>query len=280
MINFMTLLGKIDRVAFRIGSWPVYWYGIMIGVGMFVAYWVYQKESERKGIDQDKAFDLLFWSIIIGFIGARLYYVIFSWEQYAGNLMSVFSIWQGGIAIYGGVIAGIITMIVYCWQKQLPLILMLDIAAPALMIAQSIGRWGNFVNQEAFGSLISLENLLNLRLPDWIIQQMYIEGEYRQPTFLYESVWNLLGFILLLILRRQKGLLRQGEVAAGYAVWYGIGRAYIEGLRSDSLYLGNFRVSQWLSIFLVIGGLIFIIYRRQQPLNEVPTYTSSDQISR
>lgn len=277
MTASIIFLGQINRIAFRIGSWPVYWYGIIIGLGMLAAYLVYQKEVQRKGIDQDKAFDLLFWAIIFGFIGARLYYVLFSWEQYSDNLMSIFSIWQGGIAIYGGVIAGLLTIILYCWKKELPLVLMLDISAPALMIAQSIGRWGNFMNQEAYGGITSRLNLERLALPDFVIQQMYIQGEYRQPTFLYESVWNFIGFILLLILRRQKGLLREGEVAAGYAIWYGAGRAYIEGMRSDSLYLGGLRVSQWVSMFLVVAAVVFIAYRRRQPLNEVPTYTASDQ---
>lgn len=269
-----SIILSIDPIAFRIGSWPVHWYGIIIGIGILVAYFLYMKEIERKGIDQDRAFDLMFWSIVIGFIGARIYYVAFSWEYYQDDLLSVFAIWQGGIAIYGGVIAGTLALVYGCLRQFLNMILMLDIATPALMAAQSIGRWGNFINQEAYGGQMTKEKIYSLPLPDFIINQMWIEGAYRQPTFLYESVWNLVGLVILLFLRRRPKFLLQGEVAGFYLIWYGIGRAYIEGLRTDSLYWGPFRVSQILSLILIIAGIIWVVYRRSHV--HPPYYSASD----
>lgn len=269
-----SIILSIDPIAFRIGSWPVHWYGIIIGIGILVAYFLYMKEIERKGIDQDRAFDLMFWSIVIGFIGARIYYVAFSWEHYQDDLLSVFAIWQGGIAIYGGVIAGTLALVYGCLRQFLNMILMLDIATPALMAAQSIGRWGNFINQEAYGGQMTKEKIYSLPLPDFIINQMWIEGAYRQPTFLYESVWNLVGLVILLFLRRRPKFLLQGEIAGFYLIWYGIGRAYIEGLRTDSLYWGPFRVSQILSITLIIAGIIWVVYRRK--FVHPPYYSESD----
>ena len=267
----------LNPIAFRIGSWPVYWYGLIIGFGMLIAYFLYIHEVKRKSMDPEAAFDRLFWAIIIGFIGARLYYVAFSWSNYQDDLLSIFAIWQGGIAIYGGIIAGFLALLYFVKKEDLDLTLQLDIAAPALMAAQMIGRWGNFVNQEAFGQTVDRTHLEALKLPDWIINHLLIDGAYRQPTFLYESTWNAVGLTALLILRRYKGLLKEGEIALFYLIWYGCGRAWIEGLRTDSLYWGSFRVSQILSILIVAFCSIVVIYRRQN--TNLPAYTASDQLS-
>ncbi|NKZ29306.1 prolipoprotein diacylglyceryl transferase [Facklamia miroungae] len=267
------LLLKIDRVAFHIGTWPVYWYGLITGLGMVLAYLLYISEVKRKGADPDKAFDRLFWSIIIGFIGARIYYVAFSWQDYQDNPLSIFAIWNGGIAIYGGIIAGFLTLVYFIHRDNLNMGLEMDMAAPALMLAQIIGRWGNFINQEAFGGVVSRSYLENLKLPTFIINQMEIQGQYRQPTFLFESGWNAIGLVLLIILRR-KHILKEGEIAGLYAVWYGLGRSWIEGLRTDSLYMGSYRVSQVFSLIVIVAAVIIMAYRRMK--KDLPFYIESD----
>lgn len=273
------LFAAIDRVAFDIGGWPVHWYGLIMGLCILIAYVVFSREGKRKGIDEELLFNFLFWMVIIGYIGARLYYVVFRLNYYLANPAQIMMIWQGGIAIYGGIIAGALTIYTMSKRHQLNPATMFDITAPAIMLAQALGRWGNFINQEAYGGEVSRSFLESLYLPNFIIEQMNVNGVYHHPTFLYESLWNLLGFVLILMLRRQPKFFRQGEVAATYVIWYGIGRTFIESMRTDSLYLGPLRVSQWLSMILVVAGIIFIIYRRKQSFPEIPYY-EEDELSR
>lgn len=252
----------IDPIAFEIGPLSVAWYGIIIVIGMVIAVHFSEKEAVRLGFPQDTIIDMAFWILPIGIIGARLYYVIFEWEYYIQNPIRIFFIWEGGLAIYGGIIAGILTLWYLSEQRYYPFILLLDILAPYTLIAQSIGRWGNFVNQEAHGGPVSRQFLENLFLPNWIIDQMKIEDTYYHPTFLYESIWNLVGGGVLILLSRQDKLLYRGEIAAGYMIWYGVGRFFIESMRTDSLYIGPFRVSQIVSLILVAIGIGVIIYQR------------------
>lgn len=222
------------------------------------------KEAERKGLGENLIVDLTLWLIPIGFLGARLYYVLFEWEYYIQNPKQILAIWNGGIAIYGGLIAGSLTVYLFTKKKGLSIWLLLDILAPSVLLAQSIGRWGNFINQEAHGGAVSRQFLETLYLPEFIIEQMNINGTYYHPTFLYESLWSLLGFILLIILRNQKGLLRRGEVALSYVIWYSFGRFFIEGMRTDSLWIGDImRASQVLSLVLFISAIVLWIYRRR-----------------
>ncbi|UUX32921.1 prolipoprotein diacylglyceryl transferase [Fundicoccus culcitae] len=270
----LTIVGQIDPVAFRLLGWPVRWYGLLIGLGMVIAYVMVMREAKRKQIPEEKMSDILFWTIIFGFIGARIYYVIFRLDYYLANPHLILQVWQGGIAIYGGIIGGVITIYVLSRRYGVKFFDVLDIAAPALLVAQIIGRWGNFINQEAYGYETSRTFLETLRIPEFIINQMYIDGSYYHPTFLYESLWNLVGLIIILILREKKQFFKEGEVAATYIVWYGLGRVWIEGMRMDSLYLGPLRVSQWLSVVLVIAGISFMIYRRKtQP--DLPYYSDN-----
>jgi len=196
--------------------------------------------------------------MIWGIIGARLYYVIFNFKEYQNNLLDIFKIWEGGLAIYGGVIAGLLTVIYQSKKRNQSIIKTTDIIVPGLILAQAIGRWGNFFNQEAYGSIVTLEFLKSLHLPNFIIEGMHINGLYYHPTFLYESIWCLLGFILLLILRKITKR-KKGITTFTYFIWYGIGRFVIEGLRTDSLYIGNIRISQLVSLILILVGLIGII---------------------
>lgn len=258
------LLSVIDPVAISIGPIKIYWYGIIIALAMLIGISLATKEAQKLGLEEDTMVDMALWAIPIGFIGARLYYVLFKWDYYIQNPSEIIAIWNGGIAIYGGLIAGGLAVYWFARRKKMTLTLLLDILAPSVLLAQSIGRWGNFINQEAHGGAVSRQFLETLYLPEFIIEQMNINGTYYHPTFLYESLWSLLGFILLIILRNQKGLLRRGEVALSYVIWYSFGRFFIEGMRTDSLWIGDsMRASQVLSLVLFISAIVLWIYRRR-----------------
>lgn len=249
----------MNRVFLELGNFKIYWYSIMILLGVLVASYVILKEAKRNNM-KDYIENIIFYALIIGIIGARLYYVIFYEESY--NLISVLEIWNGGLAIYGGIIAGLITVIYLAKKYKQSILKTTDILVPGLIIAQSIGRWGNFFNKEAYGPNVSLSFLHKLHIPNFIIEGMNIGGKYCNPychpTFLYESIWCLLGFIVLLIIRKISNR-KKGILTYTYFIWYGVGRFFIEALRTDSLYIGNFKVSQVVSIILIIIGIIGII---------------------
>lgn len=247
-----------DPIALRLGPLSIRWYALCIITGLVLAVYLATKEAPRKGIKSDHTLDFILLAFPIAIIGARIYYVLFSWQDYKDNPLEIFAIWNGGIAIYGGLIAGLLVLVYYTRYHFLNTWDFLDIAVPSVMIAQAIGRWGNFFNQEAYGAKVAHLNYL----PDVIQKQMYIDGSYRVPTFLYESAWNLVGFVLICVLRRKPRFLRQGEITFFYLIWYGIGRFVIEGMRTDSLMLAGLRVSQWLSALLIFIGLALLIFYR------------------
>lgn len=265
------MLAQIDPIAFRLFGLQIHWYAIFIVSGIAIAVYLSSKEAVRVGMKEDDVIDFIFWGLPIAIIGARLYYVIFEWRYYMENPGEIIAIWHGGLAIYGGLIAGIITLFFFTRSRFINMWTFLDIAAPSVILAQAIGRWGNFMNHEAYGPVTTEAFLEKLHLPRFIIDNMYIDGAYRQPTFLYESVWNVLGFVVLILLRRKKDFLKQGEVFLLYVAWYSLGRFFIEGLRTDSLYLfGAIRVSQLLSAVLFIGSLGLIWWRRRS--DKLPFY--------
>jgi phosphatidylglycerol:prolipoprotein diacylglycerol transferase len=189
--------------------------------------------------------------------------VLFEWGYYSQHPGEIIKIWNGGIAIHGALIGSVATTVVFARIKNLSFWKIVDIAAPSILLGQAIGRWGNFMNQEAHGGQVSRAFLENLHLPDFIINQMYINGTYYHPTFLYESVWNIIGVAILLFLR--KANLRRGELFLGYIIWYSIGRFFIEGLRTDSLMLtGSLRMAQVLSIALIVLAVFLMIFRRMR----------------
>lgn len=251
----------LNPVALDLGFFEVRWYGIFIGLGIVVAYLLGVREGKKLGIKEDVFADLLIWGVPISVICARIYYVIFQWDYYSMYPAEIIAIWEGGIAIHGAIIGALLVGIFYSRAKGLSFWQLADIAAPSFIIAQAIGRWGNFMNQEAHGGEVTREFLESLHLPDFIINQMYIQGTYYHPTFLYESLWNILGFIVLIFLRRFN--LRRGELFFSYLIWYSVGRFFIEGMRTDSLMLGGLRAAQLMSIGLIILSIIFIIVRRQ-----------------
>lgn len=260
----MEIVGIVNRVAFEILGLPIYWYAIIIVSGVIIAMWLSSREAVRVGLKADDVTDYMLVALPLAIVGARLYYILFDLQPYLEDPMQIFNLRSGGIAIYGALIAAGIWLYFFCQRHFISTWTFLDIAAPSVILAQSIGRWGNFMNHEAYGGKVSLEFLQGLHLPNFIIENMYIDGAYRQPTFLYESVWNLLGFLLLIFLRKRKGLLKEGEVALSYVIWYSFGRFFIEGMRTDSLYLfGPVRVSQLLSAVLFIGAISLLLWRRK-----------------
>jgi len=283
----------MDPIVFSIGSLPVHWYGLILGIGALAGLYLAIREGKRYDIPQEFFMDMLILGVPSATIGARIYFVAFKWEDYKHNLMDVFKIWNGGIAIYGALIGAIICAIIYFRYKGYPFWRVVDICAPGLLAGQMIGRWGNFVNQEAYGGIVE-ESLLRdkLHLPDFIVNQMYIDGALHHPTFLYESLWSLLGIVLLMVLRRQR-FVRAGETFLSYFIWYSVGRIFIEAMRTDSLafegssglasfmnglwtpmtwfgfeqgYLdpayGNVRSSQLFALLIILVAIVLIVFRR------------------
>lgn len=261
----------MDRVAFELLGIEIYWYALIIVFGIVVAMWLSTRESIRVNMKPDDVTDFMLVGLPVAFIGARLYYVLFDLEPYLADPIQILNIRSGGLAIYGGLIAGGIWLYFFCRRNFISPWTFLDVAAPNVLLAQAIGRWGNFMNQEAFGADTTRAFLESLYIPKFIINNMEIEGIYRQPTFLYESLWNVLGFIIIIILRKKANFFKQGEVALSYVIWYSFGRFFIEGMRTDSLYLfGELRVSQLLSALLFIGAWAILIWRRRKVTNLKP----------
>ncbi|MFP7242541.1 prolipoprotein diacylglyceryl transferase [Pediococcus pentosaceus] len=272
-------LGALNPIAFNLGGIQVHWYGIIIASAVVLATILAVQEAKRRRIDPDSIYDLILWALPVAIITARMYYVIFEWGYYQNHVDEIVRVWDGGIAIYGSLIGAGIVVYLFCRANWIPVWLMLDIIAPVLIMAQGIGRWGNFMNQEAFGRITSLAFLQSLHLPHFIIQQMLIDGAYRQPTFLYESLWDILGFIVLMSLRHKKHLFKQGEVFLSYVIWYAFGRFFVEGMRTDSLMLLGIRVSQWLSVILFIGAIGILVFRRKSMRERLPDYLEGNQLS-
>lgn len=257
----------LDPIAISLGPIDVHWYGVIIGCGLALALWLAVREGEKRGLSKEVFPDLLIWAIPIAIISARIYYVIFEWDYYANHIGEAFKIWNGGIAIHGALIGSVLTTYFFSKSKGLSFWQLADIAAPSIILGQAIGRWGNFMNQEAHGGEVTRSFLENLHLPEFIINQMYINGVYYHPTFLYESLWNIVGFGLLVLLRRAN--LRRGEMFLSYVIWYSIGRFFVEGMRTDSLMLTeSLRMAQMISIALVVGALIVLFLRRKRGLAE------------
>ena len=247
----------MDRILFSVGPITIYWYSVTMLLAVLIGIYLSFRESKKQKMYEFIS-DLSLYIILFGIIGARLYYVIFNFDSYKYNLLSIFKIWEGGIAIYGAIIGGLLAIIYFARKKKQSIIKTTDIIVPGLILAQAIGRWGNFFNQEAHGTEVSLAFLQSLHLPKFIINGMYINGVYYHPTFLYESIWCILGFIILIIIRKLVKR-KKGIITYSYFIWYGIGRLMIEGIRTDSLYIGTLRVSQLVSIILIILGIIGIV---------------------
>ncbi|MBQ8254643.1 MAG: prolipoprotein diacylglyceryl transferase [Clostridia bacterium] len=241
----------VNPQAFELFGRPVMWYGVIISFGMILAVlYVLYRAKHNENIKQDDVFDYAIWAVLSGVIGARIYYVATKFEDYKADtpletFKNCIAIWEGGIAIYGAIIGGLLAVIAVSYFKKIKLGKALDMISPAVMLAQSIGRWGNFFNAEAHGGPTTLPWRMGIRNDE------FPSAVYVHPTFLYESLWNILGFVLINLFYKKKKY--DGQIFVMYLTWYGFGRMLIEGLRTDSLYVGSFRISQ------VIGFLCFFI---------------------
>ena len=253
----------MNRVAFNIFGFNVYYYSLCILLGVIVAYILITREGKKQGLPKEFISDLIFYTLIIGILGARVYYCVFNLDYYLANPSEILKIYNGGLAIHGGVIAGFIFVYFYTKKKNVSFIKILDIVAPAVIIAQSFGRWGNFFNQEAHGGITTYQNLKNMHIPEFIINGMHIEGKYYYPTFFFESIWCLIGFIILMIARKNKNL-KKGFQIGFYFIWYGIGRFFIEALRTDSLMFFGLKIAQIVSLIGIIIGIIIIVTNRNK----------------
>ena len=247
--SYFTLFGK-----------NIYFYGVVIGLGFILGMLYCARRSREFGLKPDDVYDLMIWLIPFSIVGARLYYVLFNLETYLQHPSQIFAIREGGLAIYGGIIAGILVIWAVCRKKKVPVAAFLDLVVFGLLVRQIIGRWGNFMNREAFGAETEIFCRMGLTAPDG-------STIYVHPTFLYESLWNLAGLIFLIVWTKKGHRKYDGQCTLIYFFWYGLGRAWIEGLRTDSLYIGstNIRVSQALSLVLVLISLILLILQSRRP---------------
>lgn len=252
---------QLNRVAFHVGSWPVYWYGIIIAAGFLLAVMYCSRQAPRFGIRQDDIIDMLFFAVPLSIIGARVYYIVFYPELYrradgSWDFGAMVRIWDGGLAIYGGVIMAIITLLVFCKVRKIKFLAFADLGSYGMLIGQMVGRWGNFVNIEAHGGPTDLPWRMGI--------YQYVDGtrQYMEvhPTFLYESLWNLVGLLLLIRVGKKHRKL-DGQIFLGYLAWYGVGRGFIEGLRTDSLYFLNtpIRVSQALGFATAAAAIVLLV---------------------
>ena len=244
---------------FTVFGRTIYFYGVLIAAGFIFALLFCSHISKRFGIDADDFCDLMLWLIPLSIVGARLYFVLFRLEDYLPQPSKIFAVWEGGLAIYGGIIAGVLTIWLVSRRKKIPMPALLDLTLFGLLPGQILGRWGNFLNREAFGAETDIFCRMGLTAPDGT-------SIYVHPTFLYESLWNLIGFLFLLFLLNTGRRKYDGQCSLIYFFWYGLGRAWIEGLRTDSLYLGStgLRVSQLLSIVLAAGALLLLLVQSRR----------------
>ena len=240
--------------SFNLFGLEIYFYGVIIALGFILAALYCAKRAKEFGLSSDELYELVIWLIPTCIIGARLYYVLFKLDYFIANPDRIFALRDGGLAIYGGIIAGIIVGIIWCRAKKIRVFAVADLTAFGLLIGQSVGRWGNFINREAFGAQTEIFCRMGLTVPGF-------ETLYVHPTFLYESLWNLLGLIVLHIWSKKGKRKYDGQIFWLYILWYGLGRAWIEGLRSDSLYIGStdIRVSQLLAIVSAVVSLVILI---------------------
>lgn len=244
----------MNPIAFHIGPIAVHWYGILIATAFLVAIIGSSYLAKRQGIDEDNFFNLLMITIVCAILGARLYYVVFNWEYYSANPAEIPAVWHGGLAVHGGILLGILSIFLCCRKWSMRFWQITDILAPFMILGQAIGRWGNFFNQEAYGYAVSRQDV------PWA---MYIDGQWRHPTFLYESLWDLAGFVILALMSRSRSKnIHEGDISLFYLIYYSCGRFVIEGFRTDSLMLGPLRAAQLVSLVIVVVSILIFFLRR------------------
>ena len=276
-ISFPSLGLTMDPIrSFSIGPLTIHLYGLVIALGLVLAVVYACRRSAQFGLREDDIIDGVLWVTPFAILCARLYYVIFSWEMYADDPISILYIWEGGLAIYGGVLGAVVGVLVFCKIRKLKFATVMDLVLMGFLIGQSLGRWGNFFNREAFGA--ETDTFLRMGL----MNKYTGEVTYYHPTFLYESLWNALGFVILHFASRHRKY--DGQIALSYALWYGLGRAMIEGLRTDSLWWGPFRVSQLLAAVSCVAAAAVLIWQAFRPhdpanllVNQVAAKAAAEQ---
>ena len=243
----------------NLGFISIHLYSICLIVAVILGYNLIIRESIRHGFNSEDVSNMMFYAILFGIIGARVYYCLFNLDYYLSSPLNIIKVWEGGLAIHGGIIAGFFTVLYFCKKKGYKILLILDFIVIGLIIGQAIGRWGNFFNGEAHGPITTLSYLKSLLLPNFIIKGMYIDGNYYIPTFLYESLWCLLGFIIMYLVRGKR-YIKVGYLTGFYFIWYGLERLYVESLRTDSLMFFNLKIAQIVSLVMIIIGIITFIY--------------------
>src|SRR3989442_1322421 len=246
-------------IAFQVGPLTIRWYGILMATAILVGFWLADREAKHEGLPSEKVLNAGQWAIIAGLIGARIYEVIFNWDYYGRHLAKIPAVWEGGLAIHGGLIAGTLVGLWVASRERLPIRQALDVAAPSIALGQAIGRWGNFFNEEAFGTPTSLPWKLYISPQNRPLQ--YASSEYFHPTFLYESIWDLAVFVALISVRRRLSG-RPAAVFYLYIALYSVGRFLIEAIRLDSFWLGPFRVPQIASLVGICLALILLFVTR------------------
>lgn len=247
----------------EIGSLEVKWYSFLLLLAFSIGFIIVMKQRDKVNLTKTEMLDMLFYLIIVSIVGARVYYVIFNLDYYMSNPIDMIKIWEGGLAIHGGILFGIIYLFVYCRRKKIKLLNMTDIIVPSLVLGQAIGRWGNFFNQEAFGPITTYQQLKSLHIPNFVINGMYINHHYYHPTFFYESLFCLFIFIVLITLIKLK-LNKRGICTSIYLILYGIERFFMEGLRQDSLMFFNFEVARIVSIIMIITGICILFFNKKK----------------
>jgi phosphatidylglycerol:prolipoprotein diacylglycerol transferase len=256
MINSFSLFGI-----------TIHFYSLCILLVIILAYVIITKEATKRGIDKNTMSDIIFYGLLCGIVGARLYYVIFNLDYYMSNPGDIIKVWNGGLAIHGGILAGGLFVFFYARKKKISFLKLADIILPGVIVAQALGRWGNFFNQEAYGSMVSLDLLHRLLVPEFIIKGMYIKGAYYLPTFYFESIWCILGFIFMIFMRN-KYKIKVGTITAIYLIWYSVGRFVIEAFRTDSLMILGLKQAQIISVIGIIVGIVILIKKNRKLYKE------------
>ena len=262
----------MNRVLLDLGFIKVYYYSIFILLGVLAGIIMVWFEIRKDKINKDEIIDIFFYTIIFAFLGARIYYVLFNLSYYLSNPLEILCVWHGGLAIHGGILGAFLYLLFYSKKNNINILKLLDILVIGLIAGQIIGRWGNFFNSEAYGSITSLEYLRSLYIPEFIINGMNINGVYYLPTFFFESVWNFVGFIILILIRKFYKKLRVGQLMGFYLMWYSFIRFIIEGMRLDSLMLGSIRVAQLVSFILFFVGVYFVFFNKFKSYKEAKLY--------
>ena len=252
----------MNPVLIDLGIVQIYWYSVIVLTAILLGSFLFLKAAKKEGYNEEFLTNTIFYVIIFSIIGARLYYVLFNLGYYFKHPLEIIAVWNGGLAIHGGIIGGTLCLLYHTLKYKKSFLRLTDLIVPSLILGQAIGRWGNFFNSEAHGPQVAKEVLEKLPIPKFVINGMNIDGIYYHPTFFYESIWCIIGFVILIVLSK-KVKLRRGGLTGIYFIWYSIARFFIEGLRTDSLMLGSIKVAQLISVLLFILGL-YLLFRKKK----------------